>query len=134
MDRVLAASLIPLGQDTEMMGLFLFSDQCLLWLPLMVFTIMNEAGVSPRINVAVLDVYMVIALVLLCMTGSYAKARRQVNRGSVYSKTGLMNATADADTAVGAAEDTEMGTTDVVVDEEKEGPSIAPVDETIAEA
>ena len=95
---------------------------------------MNEAGVSPRINVAVLDVYMVIALVLLCMTGSYAKARRQVNRGSVYSKTGLMNATADADTAVGAAEDTEMGTTDVVVDEEKEGPSIAPVDETIAEA
>lgn len=86
MDRLIASSLIPKGQDTEMMGVFLFAGQCLMWVPLLVFTIMNESGISPRISVAVVIVYLIIALAALCMVGSYADARARVGRECVYGK------------------------------------------------
>ena len=84
MDRLIGSSIIPEGQDTEMMGVFLFAGQCLSWLPLLVYTIMNEAGISPRISVAVLMVYLLISLTALFMVGSYADARASVGRECVY--------------------------------------------------
>jgi len=135
MDRLISSSIIPLGQDTEMMGLFLFSDQCLLWLPLMVYVIMNEAGISPRINVAILNVYLFISLFFLCMTGSYVTARAEVNRASIYLKNGEKNAaiaTAKANTDVAVVEDTAEGTKDCVDDQQS--PPTAQADKTIMEA
>ena len=84
MDRLISSSIIPTGQDTEMMGFFLFIDQSLLWLPLVTFTILNESNVSPRISVASMEVYLCISLFFLFMTGGYSKAREEVNRDSVY--------------------------------------------------
>ena len=83
-DRLVASSIIPDGQDAELMGVFLFSGQCLSWIPPLVFTAMNEAGVSQQIGVATLDVYFLIAMGAYLMMGGYKKARRQVNRTTAY--------------------------------------------------
>jgi MFS-type transporter involved in bile tolerance (Atg22 family) len=85
-DRLMASSVIPEGQDTELMGIFLFSGQCLSWLPPLVFTAINEAGISQRIGVASLDVYLVISLFCYWVMGSYTTARAEVNRETVFTK------------------------------------------------
>ena len=83
-DKLTASSVIPEGQDTELMGVFLFAGQCLSWLPPLVFTAINEAGVSQRVGIASLDVYLVISLIGYCCMGSYTTAREEVNRETVY--------------------------------------------------
>jgi UMF1 family MFS transporter len=83
-DRLLAATIIPAGQDAELMGFFLFSGQCLSWIPPLVYTSINEAGVSQRVGVASLDSYFVLsALCYFCM-GGYKRAREEVGRETVY--------------------------------------------------
>eukprot|EP00957_Ditylum_brightwellii_P127564 9728083-Ditylum_brightwellii.AAC.1 len=42
--RVLQCTLIPKGQETEMMGVFAFFAQLLGWLPPLIFSIMNSRG------------------------------------------------------------------------------------------
>jgi UMF1 family MFS transporter len=84
-DRLVASSIIPDGQDAELMGLFLFSGQCLSWIPPLVFTAINEAGVSQRIGVASLDVYFVLAMVCYLFMGGYARAREEVSRDTAFA-------------------------------------------------
>jgi UMF1 family MFS transporter len=83
-DRLLASSIIPEGQDAELMGLFLFSGQCLSWIPPLVFTAINEAGISQQIGVASLDAYFLISLVAYIIMGSYTNARKEVNRETAF--------------------------------------------------
>lgn len=79
-DRLMASTLIPEGQDTELMGFFLFSGQVLTWLPPLIFTTMNEAGVNQRISIGVqASFFLVGILALLCM-GNYRKAVEHAGR------------------------------------------------------
>jgi len=87
-DKLVSSLIIPDRQSTEMMGFFLFVDQWLLFLPLLVYTVMNEAGINPRINIACMEVYLCIALVFLFLAGSYVDARAEVNRISVFLQGG----------------------------------------------
>jgi UMF1 family MFS transporter len=73
-DRLLASVLIPRGQDAELMGVYLFSGQILTWLPPLVFTILNEVGVSQRIGIGTLAVYFFLGAVALVLMGSYQAA------------------------------------------------------------
>lgn len=86
-DRLTASSVIPEGQDTELMGVFLFSGQCLSWLPPLVYTAINEAGVTQRIGVASLNVWLLLSLIGYCFMGSYTTARKEVNRATVFGAT-----------------------------------------------
>jgi Vacuole effluxer Atg22 like len=83
-DRLTASSVIPEGQDTELMGVFLFSGQCLSWLPPLVYTAINEAGVTQRIGVASLNVWLLLSLFGYCCMGKYTTAREQVSRATVF--------------------------------------------------
>jgi MFS-type transporter involved in bile tolerance (Atg22 family) len=47
-EKFATCRIIPKGQDAELMGLYLFSGQILVWLPTLIFTFMNEADVNPR--------------------------------------------------------------------------------------
>jgi MFS-type transporter involved in bile tolerance (Atg22 family) len=73
-DRLLASILIPKGQDAELMGVFLFCGQSLTWLPPLIFTAVNEAGVSQRVGVGMLSIYFFIGLVSLSMIRNYREA------------------------------------------------------------
>ena len=84
-DRMVASSIIPAGQDAELMGFFLFSGQVLTWIPPLVFAATNEANVSHQIGVATLDVYFFLSFVCYCIMGSYETARKEVNRETTFT-------------------------------------------------
>jgi UMF1 family MFS transporter len=73
-DRLLASVLIPPGQDAELMGVYLFAGQILTWLPPLVFTVLNEVGVSQRIGIGTLAVYFFLGAFALVRMGSYPAA------------------------------------------------------------
>jgi UMF1 family MFS transporter len=83
-DRMVASSIIPAGQDAELMGFFLFSGQVLTWIPPLVFAAINQANVSHRIGVATLDVYFFLSFACYWIMGSYATARQEVNRETTF--------------------------------------------------
>jgi len=66
--------IIPKKQDAELMGFYLFSGQVIVWLPTLIFTAMNEAGISQRIGLSILIVFYSGGMASLCMMGSYDDA------------------------------------------------------------
>lgn len=68
-DKVLASTLTPRGQEAELMGMYIFASQSLIWLPTLVFTIMNETRANQRFSVGVLAVYYVLAMICYAMIG-----------------------------------------------------------------
>ena len=62
------------------MGTYLFAGQILSWLPPLIFTGMNEAGVSPRIGIASLSVWFFFGILCLCLVGEYRRAVTMVGR------------------------------------------------------
>jgi len=73
-DRLMASTLIPDGQDTELMGVFLFAGQVLTWLPPLIFTMLNESGVNPRVGIGIQSVFFLLAILSLHGVGNYEKA------------------------------------------------------------
>jgi len=81
-DRLLASVLIPPGQDAELMGVYLFAGQILTWLPPLVFTVLNEAGVSQRIGIGTLAIYFFFGAIALVLMGSFKVAVAAAGRSS----------------------------------------------------
>lgn len=73
-ERYTVTQIIPKGQDTELMGFYLFSSQVLVWMPTLLFTIMNEHGVNQRVSLLVLIAFFLGGLTSLWMMGSYDEA------------------------------------------------------------
>eukprot|EP00521_Asterionellopsis_glacialis_P012499 CAMPEP_0195296266 /NCGR_PEP_ID=MMETSP0707-20130614/19093_1 /TAXON_ID=33640 /ORGANISM="Asterionellopsis glacialis, Strain CCMP134" /LENGTH=528 /DNA_ID=CAMNT_0040357729 /DNA_START=226 /DNA_END=1812 /DNA_ORIENTATION=+ len=80
-DRLLSSTLIPPGQDAELMGVFLFAGQILTWLPPLIFTGLNELGVSQRIGIASLNVFSVMGIISYIIIGNYEDAINQAREG-----------------------------------------------------
>lgn len=80
--RVLLVSLIPKGQETEMMGLFTFAGQILGWLPPLIFTIMNENEVDQRWGLGLIPVFCTLAFLCTLPMGSYKDAVERVSKDS----------------------------------------------------
>jgi Vacuole effluxer Atg22 like len=76
--RVLFCTLIPKGQETEMMGLFTFTGQILGWLPPLIVTILNENGVELRYGLLVIVFFCMFAVVCTLPMGSYKDAAERV--------------------------------------------------------
>lgn len=80
--RVLFCTLIPKGQETEMMGLFTFVGSILGWVPSLIFTIMNENGVGLRWGLSLVSYFTMGAATLTLFMGDYAEAVRLVQDDS----------------------------------------------------
>lgn len=80
--RVLFCTLIPKGQETEMMGLFTFSGQILGWLPPLLVTIMNENGIDLRYGMLVVLGFCMLAVVCMLPMGDYMEATKRVANDS----------------------------------------------------
>jgi UMF1 family MFS transporter len=61
-DKMVLLQVIPDGQNAELMGVFIFSRQVLAMLPPLVFTVLNEQGISQRIGIATLDIFFLLSL------------------------------------------------------------------------
>ena len=89
-DKLMSSSLIPSGKDAEMMGIYLFAGQCITWLPPLIFTALNEAGLNQRVNIALSNSYFFASILAYCSMGKYrdalllAKATR-IEQGSLLA-------------------------------------------------
>mmetsp|Transcript_18236 Transcript_18236/g.34614 ORF Transcript_18236/g.34614 Transcript_18236/m.34614 type:complete len:580 (+) Transcript_18236:200-1939(+) len=92
--RVLFCTLIPKGQETEMMGLFVFVGQILGWLPSLIFTIMNENDVPLEWGLALIGGFCAMAVVCTLPMGSYEKACEEAALASRGKLTAVVEATA----------------------------------------
>lgn len=72
--RTLAVALIPKGQETEIMGLISFFGQIVGWLPVMVFTAMNENGVSMRWGLASVSFFLMTSCFFTFFCGKFEDA------------------------------------------------------------
>lgn len=86
-DKLLSSTIIPRGQDAELMGMFLFAGQVLTWIPPLVFTALNEAGVSQRIGIASLNVFCLIGMGAYFLMGSYNDAIKWAARAEEVQNT-----------------------------------------------
>lgn len=82
-DRLIASTIIPVGQDTELMGTFLFAGQCLTWLPPLLYTALNEAGVNPQFSLCSLGIWFFLGIAAIAKVGDYTTAVRAAGRGYV---------------------------------------------------
>ncbi len=91
-ERYLAITIIPKNKDAELMGAYLFFGQILAWLPPLVFTALNEAGVSIRISMLSLLLFWFISVTCLQIMGPYENALRQANESIEDSSPAANNA------------------------------------------
>jgi MFS-type transporter involved in bile tolerance (Atg22 family) len=73
-EKTLYVTIIPRGQEAELMGTYICACQMLSWLPPLVFTLLNEAGFSMRLGVSSLAIFMFISVCVLCLVGDYSEA------------------------------------------------------------
>ena len=73
-EKTLYVTIIPRGQEGELMGVYICASQVLSWLPPLVFTIMNEMGVPMRVAFFALTFYFMISFFTLFCVGDYNKA------------------------------------------------------------
>jgi MFS-type transporter involved in bile tolerance (Atg22 family) len=85
-DRMLSAAIIPTEQNAEYMGIYLFFGAILTWAPPLIYTALNEAGVSQQIGLASLDIFFVIGLFAYFMMGNYSAAVQAVQGVFVQSE------------------------------------------------
>lgn len=64
-DRMVLWLVLPPGQNAELMGIYVFFRQILAWLPMLVFTVLNEKDVSMRIGIASLNIYFALSFLSL---------------------------------------------------------------------
>jgi UMF1 family MFS transporter len=75
-EKTLYVTIIPRGQEAELMGVYICACQILSWLPPLVFSIMTELGLSMRIALLGLTIYFLIGLLVSFLVGDYEEAVR----------------------------------------------------------
>lgn len=70
-DKTVLCNLVPRGIEAEMGGLYVFAGHISMWIPPLLFTMMNENGIDIQIAIASFGGYFVIALFSLFMMGNY---------------------------------------------------------------
>lgn len=74
--RTIYVTIIPKGQEAEMMGLYLFCSNGFVWIPTLVATSLIGSGVSWSAIIGTLSIYTFLSLVTLTFMGSYSSAKR----------------------------------------------------------
>jgi len=87
--QMLVTAIIPEGQDAELMGFYLFADTCLSWAPPLIFTAMNEAGMSERAGLSCIVIFWTIALFAYWKMGTYDDRVKAANRLVVPTAKGV---------------------------------------------
>lgn len=73
-EKTLFCTIISKGSEAELMGVYICSCQVLSWLPPLMFTAMNELGISMRIGLFSLNFYFFLSFLLLFLIGDYGNA------------------------------------------------------------
>lgn len=72
-EEIMLTMMCPVGQEAELSGFFVFSTNILVWLPPLIFTIMNQSGINMRWGLMSLVIFFVIAIGLLSLMDKWEK-------------------------------------------------------------
>lgn len=78
--RLLFLQLIPKGQESEMMGLYIFFTYGFVWAPPLVLTFMNEIGISLRYSISFVSLFILCSLLAVCMIGNVEDAKEKARQ------------------------------------------------------
>jgi len=78
--RTVYFCLMPKGRESQFAGIYMFFSTGLIWLPPLLFTILNEAGLRMNYILLLLFVPFVISLLLLTKVGSFEDAVANVKK------------------------------------------------------
>ncbi len=73
-EKTLYITIIPRGQEAELMGTYICACQFLSWLPPLIFSVMNEMGFSMRIGLFTLTLFFTVSFFILFFVGDYNEA------------------------------------------------------------
>mmetsp|Transcript_15261 Transcript_15261/g.24742 ORF Transcript_15261/g.24742 Transcript_15261/m.24742 type:complete len:593 (+) Transcript_15261:32-1810(+) len=85
-EKTLYVTIIPRGQEAELMGTYICACQMLSWLPPLIFSVMNEMGFSMRSGLITLTFYFTVSFFILFLVGDYDEAvahARQIDEGII---------------------------------------------------
>jgi len=72
--RVLYCTMTPKKQEAEIMGVFAFANQIIGWLPVIIFTAINEAGIKMAWGIFALGFLFLLSFFISLLIGNYDKA------------------------------------------------------------
>ena len=73
-EKTLYCTIIPRGQEAELMGTYICAGQILSWVPSLVFSFLNESGFSIRFGLFSLSFYFTASFFILFLVGDYDEA------------------------------------------------------------
>jgi len=73
---------LPKGQESELTGFWMYSSQIIVWLPPLIFTLMNESGVHMKYGMVSLIIFFLIGLFFLCLMAPWSIIREGARRQS----------------------------------------------------
>ena len=85
--RTVYITLIPAGQEAEYMGIYILFSGGFVWLPPLLFTILNEVGIRMNYIIMIASLLFVLTLGLLFLVGDYQKAAENAKTlGAKYQR------------------------------------------------
>ena len=85
-EKTLYVTIIPRGQEGELMGTYICACQLLSWCPPLIFSIMNEMGFPMRLGMITLCIFFSTSFVILFFVGDYKEAvahARDIDNGLI---------------------------------------------------
>jgi len=73
---------LPKGQESELTGFWIYSSQIIVWLPPLIFTLMNESGVHMKYGVMSLIIFFLIGFAFICLMAPWSTIREKANEQS----------------------------------------------------
>ncbi len=73
LQKLIFSMIVPDGQESELAGFFLYCTQILSWLPPLIFTAMNEAGINLKWGAIHLNIYFLVGFVCFMSMSQWQK-------------------------------------------------------------
>jgi len=80
-EDLMLSMICPVGQEAELSGFFVFSSNILVWLPPLIFTAMNESGISMQWGLMSLVIFFAFGIGLLSFMDKWENIRSERDNG-----------------------------------------------------
>lgn len=73
---------LPKGQESELTGFWIYASQIIVWLPPLIFTLMNESGIHMKYGLMSLIIFFIIGFLFLFLMEPWSKIREEAQQQS----------------------------------------------------
>lgn len=88
--RTIYVSISPSGQEAELMGIYIFFSNGFIWLPPLIITVLITNGVTWRLCIGILSIFVFLSIIILQFMGSYKAAKNHAAELSHVTQDGSL--------------------------------------------